>query len=149
MFGPEDPDVRAVIEFANVELLEMRLLDRQLDTGIAEAAGIVGRGRPTRAALHRVAHLQLDSVLLFEAVNSALKLVGVQYLARVYQLASRCFQLESRDETILRKIRVLNDTYGKLESRASAWRMELLELTIVALIVVEVVLTIYQFFRGS
>ena len=146
LLGPEDPDVRAVLEFANVELLEMRLLDARLDHGMEEAAAIVGRGRPSKAAVARVAHLQLDSVFLFEAVNSALKLIGVQYLAKVYHLASASFQLESWDDTILRKTRVLNDTYEKLESRASAVRMELLEVAIAVLIVFEIVFSVFVFF---
>jgi len=146
LLGPEDPDVRAVLEFANVELMEMRLLDVRLDHGMEEAAAILGKGRPTKTALQRVAHLQLDSVFLFEAVNSALKLIGVQYLAKVYHLASQSFQLESRDDTILRKIRVLNDTYSKLENRASAVRMEVLEVAIALLIVFEIVFSVFVFF---
>jgi hypothetical protein len=146
VLGPEDADVRAVLEFANIELLEMRLLDTQLDEGIEEVESILWRGRPTKAALERVAQLQLDSVFLFEAVNNALKLVGAQFLARVYKLASRSFELEARDMTIHRKIGVLSDTYGKLENRASAWRMEILELAIVLLIVFEFAFAVFQFF---
>lgn len=146
ILGPADADVRAVLEFANIELLEMRLLDTQLDEGIEEVESILGRGRPTKAALERVAHLQLDSVFLFEAVNNALKLMGAQYLARVYKLASRSFELEGRDRTIHRKIGVLSDTYGKLENRASAWRMEILELAIVLLIVFEFAFALFQYF---
>src|SRR5262245_22294450 len=148
ILGPEDADVRAVLEFANVELMEMRLLDTQLDAGIEEVESILGRGRPTKAALERVTHLQLDSVFLFEAVNNALKLVGAQFLTRVYRLASRSFELEARDRGIHRKIGVLSDTYGKLENRSSAWRMELLEMAIVVLIVFELVFALLQYFFG-
>ena len=36
LFGNDMDDVRAVLEFANVELLEMRMLDEQLDTALDE-----------------------------------------------------------------------------------------------------------------
>ena len=43
--------------------------------------------------LSRLATLQTDSALLFEGVNNALKLVGDQYLARVYRAVSQRFHL--------------------------------------------------------
>ncbi|HBH78801.1 MAG TPA: hypothetical protein DDY39_03145, partial [Nitrospira sp.] len=36
LFGKDMDDVRAVLEFANVELLEMRMLDEQLDRALDE-----------------------------------------------------------------------------------------------------------------
>ena len=38
--------------------------------------------------------MQVESAVLFEGVNNALKLLGDQYLARVYRLASQRFHLE-------------------------------------------------------
>src|SRR2546425_11361393 len=37
LFDPEGEDVRAVIEFANTQLLEMRYLDAQLDEALERA----------------------------------------------------------------------------------------------------------------
>jgi hypothetical protein len=51
-------------------------------------------GNHQHADLHRVAQMQVDSAMLFEGVNNALKLLGDQYLARVYRLASQRFHLE-------------------------------------------------------
>ena len=43
LFGKEMDDVRAVLEFANVELLEMRMLDEQLDRALDEGYEALSR----------------------------------------------------------------------------------------------------------
>src|SRR5947199_1110923 len=67
-------DVRAVLEFANVELLEMRYLDQQLDDALDESYETLSRRRygfwlpgSTRADLRRIGQLQVDNAVLFEA----------------------------------------------------------------------------------
>ena len=140
--------VLAVLEYANVELLEMRFLDGQLDTALEEAYDMFnrrrwpggGRLRPHATDLRHVARLQLDAALLFEGVNNALKLLGDQYLARVYRLASQRLHLDAWDTNILRKLQTLDSTYQKLSNEQSARRMEILEWIIIILIAISIVL---------
>lgn len=140
--------VLAVLEYANVELLEMRFLDRQLDAALEEAYDLfnrrrwspLGRMRAHGADLRHVARLQLDAALLFEGVNNALKLLGDQYLARVYRLASQRLHLDAWDANILRKLHTLDSTYQKLANEQSARRMEVLEWIIILLIAASLVL---------
>jgi len=140
--------VLAVLEYANVELLEMRFLDGQLDAALEEAYDVFNRSRwtalgrlsPHAANLRHVARLQLDAALLFEGVNNALKLLGDQYLARVYRLASQRLHLDAWDANILRKLQTLDGTYEKLANEQSARRMEILEWIIIILIAVSIVL---------
>lgn len=140
-------DVRDVLEFANVELLEMRFLDQQLDDALDESyealaertwAGVLRRS--ARADLERIGRLQVDGAVLFEGVNNALKLLGEQYLARVYRLASERFHLAEWDASILRKLQTLESIYQKMSDQASSWRLEVLEWIIVVLIAAELVL---------
>lgn len=141
IFDPEGDDVRDVIEFANTQLLEMRYLDQQLDAALERSYETLSR-RPPRVPLgsqygpdlRRLARLQLDGAILFEQVTNALKLVGEQYLARAYSLASRRFHLAEWDASISRKLQVIDSIYGKLADRAAARRMELLEWIIIVLI---------------
>jgi hypothetical protein len=150
VFEPAAEDVLAVLEFANVELLEMRYLDRQLDGALDQAYRALwrqgwrrilqpGAGRDD---LHRIAQMQVDGALLFEAVNNVLKLVGDQFLARVYHLASQRFHLADWDASILRKLQVLEGIYAKFSDLATARRMEVLEWIIILLIALEVVLSL-------
>jgi hypothetical protein len=153
LFDPEGEDVRAVIEFANTQLLEMRYLDAQLDEALEQAYELLGRGRvprrllpsPYGPALRRLGRLQLDAAILFEQVTNALKLIGEQYLTRVYGLVSRRFHLAEWDAGLTRKLQTLDGIYGKMADRAATARMELLEWIIILLIAVSIVL---PFFSG-
>ena len=82
----------------------------------------------------RVAELQVDNAVLFEGVNNTLKLLGDQYLARVYRLINRRFHLDEWDASILRKLQTLESIYEKISDQASNRRMEILEWVIVLLI---------------
>ncbi len=150
LYDREGDDVRAVIELANTQLVEMRYLDERLDRTLDEAYGIFSRQRFARALarrgpdLRRMTELQLDSAILFEQVTNALKLIGDQYLSRVYSLVSRRFQLAQWDASIGRKLATVESIYTKIMDRSTARRMEILEWIIIALIVVEIVLPFLQ-----
>jgi hypothetical protein len=142
----EGDDIRAVLEFANVELLEMRYLDQKLDRALDQAYDTLTRRTWNLPAvfgshssdLRRVAQLQVDSAILFEGVNNTLKLLGDQYLARVYRLVSRRFHLAEWDASILRKLQTLESIYEKISDQVTNRRMELLEWVIIILIAVSV-----------
>ena len=154
LFDPEGDDVRAVIEFANTQLVEMRFLDQQLDNTLDQAYDTLGR-RQGRFAMpgqpgpdvRRLAQLQLDGTILFEQVTNALKLVGEQYLARVYSLVSRRFHLAEWDASITRKLQTIDGIYAKLADRAANRRMELLEWIIIVLITLELLISLAPFLR--
>ena len=139
-------DVRAVLEFANVELLEMRYLDQQLDDALDESYDTLSRRDglwlpgATRADLRRIGQLQVDNAVLFEGVNNALKLLGDQYLARVYRLVSERFHLAEWDASILRKLQTLESIYQKLSDQSANRRTEALEWIIIALIAAEILI---------
>ncbi len=147
LFGKEMDDVRAVLEFANVELLEMRILDEQLDRALDEGYEALSR-KPNLLSLpgshekdmRHIAQLQVDSALIFERVTNTLKLLGDQYLARVYRLVSQRFHLEAWDASILRKLQTLESIYGKMSDRAGTRRMEVLEWIIIILITLSIAL---------
>lgn len=150
LFGQDMEDVRGVLEFANVELLEMRYLDQQLDDALDEAYEALAKGMGRRfrlpgssdADLHRIAQLQVDSAILFERVTNTLKLLGDQYLARVYRMASQRLHLEDWDASILRKLQTLDSIYGKIANRAATRRMEVLEWIIIILIGLSITLSL-------
>ena len=151
LFGRDMEDVLAVLEFANVELLEMRYLDQQLDNALDQAYDALSKrmgGRFRRpgsfeADLRHVAQLQVDSAILFERVTNTLKLIGDQYLARIYRLASERFHLAAWAAGILRKLDTLNSIYGKMADRAATRRMEVLEWIIIILITLSITISLF------
>jgi len=144
----EGDDVRAVLEYANVELLEMRYLDQKLDRALDQAYETLSKRTFSLprllgyygADLRSVAELQVDNAILFEGVNNTLKLLGDQYLARVYRLVNRRFHLDEWDASILRKLQTLESIYEKISDQASNRRMEVLEWVIVLLIAFSIAL---------
>ena len=149
VFGHDMDDVRAVLGFVNVELLEMRTLDEQLDRALDQGYDVLTRKSASKswlpgsheAALSHIGQLQVDSAVLFERVENTLKLLGDQYLARVYRLASQRFHLEAWDASIIRKLQTLESIYGKMSDRATTQRMEVLEWIIIVLIMISIVVS--------
>ncbi|MBS0189169.1 MAG: hypothetical protein JSS51_13965 [Planctomycetes bacterium] len=144
VIGSDASDLLDLIEFANVELLEMRHLDEVLDDALEEVYPILSQriqGRGGSRKLRRVALLQADAAILFEGVNNAIKLVGDHFLARFYrQLTDRLHHPEW-DASVLRKLGVLESIYEKLSDQQTNRRMEVLEWIIIILIAFEIVLT--------
>lgn len=146
LLDTEADDIRAVLEYANVELLEMRHLDDSLDNALEESYSLAGRRKWTRRLLltsqtrelQRIAELQVDGALMFEGVNNAIKLLGDQYLARVYRAASDRLHVNDWDASIIRKLQALESIYEKMSDHAAHWRMELLEWIIIVLIAISI-----------
>jgi len=148
----EGDDVRAVLEFANVELLEMRYVDQKLDRALDQAYETLSRRtwglprifRSYSSDLRALAELQVDNAALFEGVNNTLKLIGDQYLARFYRVVSRRFHLDDWDASILRKLQTLESIYENISVQASNRRMEVLEWVIIFLIAFSIVLELIR-----
>jgi hypothetical protein len=145
VIDPEAEDIIAVLEFANVELMEMRNLDYRLDSALSAAYETLSNRSWRRfpfgshpAQLQAVAQWQVDSAILFEGVNNALKLVGDQYLARLYRAAADRFHMVEWDATIIRKLETLDGIYGKISDRVNTRRMEMLEWIVIILIAIEI-----------
>lgn len=140
----EGDDLREVLQFANVELVEVRYLDRKLDRALEKSYEMLAkRRRKLRhygAELRTVAEMQVDNATLFEGINNALKLLGDQYLARAYRMMSRRVHLDDWDAGILRKLHTLESIYQKMSDQEAARRMEVLEWVVIILIALEIVL---------
>ncbi|MCK6448580.1 MAG: hypothetical protein L6Q99_19485 [Planctomycetes bacterium] len=148
LFDSEPEELVAVLEFANLQLCELRFLDRQLDHALDQAYESlirrVWRGVHLPGAfdreLARVSRHQVDAAVLYERVTNALKLYNDQYLARVYRQASTRLRLAEWSANILRKLETLDGIYQKIQDRAESRRMEALEWIIIVLIAISMVL---------
>jgi hypothetical protein len=143
--APEEADVQFVLEFANAQLLELRMYDAMLDEELPRLnARVTGaRGRRWRvprgyaAVLGEFQTLVADSTELVERVENSFKVTDDVYLARVYGAAIEVFRGDTWRQGIDRKLGILRDTYGMLQAESQASRAEGLEIAIVLLIVLE------------
>lgn len=149
----EVADTLQALEFANVQLLEFRNIDDRLDDHLERAFklvrfvkkppwGIISRWRAASSAARDVRELEIEAASLFERADNTLKLIGDQYLARVYGLASARFHLGEWQQSIRRKLDAIGDVYDLLVSRAGGFRAEFMELVIILLILWEVVISL-------
>lgn len=140
------------IEFANLQLLEFRHIDNRLDDSLAVAQDLI---HPPRRSWRRywrthtqplrlVGELKVEANDLFERTGNVLKLVGDQYLARVYGLLGARFHLAEWEQSIQRKLEVIEGIYKVLSDQAAVVRTEVLELVVIALILIEVLLAVFR-----
>jgi hypothetical protein len=133
------------IEFANLQLLEFRHIDNRLDASLAQAWRVIQPLARTALPLWRmfdrplriIGELKVEANDLFERAGNVLKLVGDPYLARVYRLVATRFHLETWEESIQRKLEVVEGAYGVVADQARDFRMEFLEVIVVVLILME------------
>lgn len=150
VFAKDADDTRTVLEFATVQLLELRHLDAQLDGALERyytaLSNLGGYSIFTKAdkELREIGELQVESAVLFENINNAIKLLGDQYLARLYQQAARRYHLPAWDASIERKLRTLESIYEKLEHQLSTARLEFIEWIVVVLIGFELIIPLLQ-----
>lgn len=142
-----DSDVQFILEFANAQLLELRYYDAVLDAElpamydrIAAARSGLRLSRRFAPLLADLQRLVADSTELVERVENSLKVTDDVYLARVYSAALDIFRGRAWRAGIDRKLGIIRDTYGMLNAESQARRAEVLEVSIVLLIVAELVL---------
>jgi hypothetical protein len=140
------------IEFANLQLLEYRYIDEHLDGVLGQADDLLRRAvrawlpslRGTERALRILGEIRVEANGLFERTGNALKLVGDQYLARVYRLLATRFHLPAWEQGIQRKLDVIEGVYQIISNQRSHFRSEFLEIVVVLLILIEVLLAVFK-----
>jgi hypothetical protein len=154
IYDPDYIDTLNILELLNIELLEARYIDAQLDQRLKNYEGIVQKSpewplplrTPYRKALAELAELRIESSLLSERIDNSLKLIGDLYLARIYDAASKQFHLQDWETAIARKLDIIDDLYQLLSDRANHAQSQTLELIIIGLILIEIFMTL--FYRG-
>jgi len=148
LLDPAPEDVIAVLQHANIELLELRILDQELDeildhadeTLAALARSRLWPGFASSRMLRRFASVQTDAAVMFEGVNNAIKLLGNQYLARFYRLTANRLDLPAWQASVQRKLDATESLYQKMSDATSTRRLETLEWVIIILIAVSILL---------
>jgi hypothetical protein len=136
------------VEFANLQLLEYRHIDNRLDDVVAQAYRLLQRASRRRLpflrgharALRLLGELKVEASALFERTGNVLKLIGDQYLARVYELLATRFHLRDWQRSIERKLEAVEGVYQVIADQSNTFRMEFLEIVVILLIAVELVL---------
>lgn len=150
-----EPGADAVVEmmeYGNSQLLQYRYYDQLLDAQLGRLYDqlqahrqpyLFGARRYTRSA-RQVHALTIDVRELLDRTENALKFVGDIYAARVFALVSARLGLERWKGHVREKLQTLDGIYHFAVEQSGIARGEFLELTIIAILVLELIL----FFLG-
>lgn len=140
-------EVLYVLEVANLQLQEWKVLDAVLDHHLSRAYDHFAR-RPGLFSLgwggilRDLRRLRADAARLSDEVSNISKFIGDWYLARVYQAARERFHLDGWRASVDQRLTQLDRMYGAMQADANDRRMLWLELLIVLLIAVELILSL-------
>jgi hypothetical protein len=146
-------DIPDLLEIANAQLLEFRFYDEMLDGHIARIHDQVQARRrgmlplfrsPYRDLVRETLATLVDLNEFIERVENSLKIIGDFYLAKVYEAAVRRLRIPAWQASVTRKHQLLEQTYGLLKGEVDTARSLMLEATVVALIVLEIVVALLR-----
>ena len=132
-----------VLELATCQLLEFRYYDGLLDRELSRVYDYVEKAprifkSPFRALTREVLRRFMELTEFTERVDNAIKSVGDFYLARVYMAALRRSRVPEWRESVETKLALVSRTYELLKGEVEVSRTQLLELTVVILILLEI-----------
>jgi hypothetical protein len=141
-------EIADILEFANAQLLELRYYDDVVDRELGSIQrDISEKGAPSIWKIKKYERLAAEVMKtiaelmgITEKIDSALKVTEDVYYAKIYLAALRLFRVKDWEGSIKKKLDIASNTYDMLYREIATKRTELLELTIVILIILEIVI---------
>lgn len=137
-------DVLAVVELANLQLLELRTydayLDRVVDKAYDDLEAFFARGgllRSGREMVKDLAEIRMELGEVTYEVENISKFFGDWFLGKVYRGCARKFELEAWRRTVNAKMQALSEIYRVAHAQVEGQRMFWLEVLIVLLFAVD------------
>lgn len=138
VFDPSG-DVQSIVELlqlANLQLLQYRVLDSELDRRLVRANKLVqGRkkhwlwDRELAKSFEEAIRLRARSIADFDALEREIKLIGDWYSARLYGLTGKKFRLAEWRQSVKEKLESLEDIYSIISENFSVSKLHFLEMT--------------------
>jgi len=143
-------DLLLMVEHANYQLLELRVLDRLLDTWLDEAEEDIrrvysehpGRKRARGSVKNKFAHIQalrFDALFILENLENSSKIIGDYYLGQIYGKLCGIFNTEGWKWSVERRLDALQSVYEMVKSDAGERRMLLLEIVFIVVCIIPIV----------
>jgi hypothetical protein len=152
--NPDSPtDIIDLIEFANVQVLELRYYDRELSRemkkmydDIEHADRMVPflRGRQYHAIMAKLMESSVEISEVIEKVDNLIKVTEDVYYARVYATALRVLRSSQWSESVSRKIELIQENYSMLSDEVRIQHSNFLEWIVIILITLEIVLALWK-----
>jgi hypothetical protein len=144
-------DIIELIEFANMQALELRYYDRALTQQMGrmyddiEAADRLSQFRRLRLyhkIMVRLMETQSEISDITEKVDNLIKITEDVYYARVYAAALSVLRISQWRVSVNRRIEIIRQNYMMLSDEVNIQHSNFLELVVIILIAIEIVLFI-------
>lgn len=136
-----------VLEYAVIELLELRVYDDMLDKSLDKAYDDISKEKKIKLSLNpfgktmnELSQVKLDISSIIDKVENALKLFGDLYLVKIYNAAASRFYLDSWKNSVKEKLNTVQNTYSVLYEQTNNRRMVILEVMIVLLFILDIII---------
>ncbi|WP_319578251.1 hypothetical protein [uncultured Methanospirillum sp.] len=148
--NPENPtDLIDLIEFASVQVLELRYYDRMLnrqmekmydDIEQADRMWRIRRMRQYHVIMAQLMETYAEISEITEKVNNLIKVTEDVYYARVYATALKVMRSSQWSGSVDRKIEVIHENYSMLSEEVRIQHSNFLEWVVIILIAIECIL---------
>lgn len=152
LFSPEPPlDLIELIEFASVQVLELRFYERELsrqmekmydDIENADRQWWISRIFKYQALMKDLMSEQAEVSEIIEEINNFIKVTEDVYYARVYAAALQVLRSNQWTDSVNRKIATIRETYRMLSEEVNVQHAHFLEWIVIGLIALEILIFI-------
>ncbi len=139
-------DVLDVMELANLELLEFRTYDAQLDAKLEASFHAIDRlwapgglFRSARSTLRDISQLRVEFARLTDNLHDTGKIFGDWYTAQLHRRLHERFHLASWERAVASKMDTLEDMFHLAQEETNHRRTLILEVMVVVLFVLDLV----------
>jgi hypothetical protein len=140
-------EVLYLMELANLQLAELEAYDRILDDAVEKSYRDLAikrfRGFSTSSVQRELREIRIDLARLQDELSNITKFFGDWHLARIYRGLSDRFHLQDWHRSIDEKLRTLDELYQLLRADQNNRWMLVLEATIVALFILDIVMLVF------
>lgn len=154
--NPEYPaDLIDLIEYANVQVLELRYYDRELtrqmekmydDIALADRLSWFRRTRHYHGIMAHLMETNAEFSEIIEKIDNLIKVTEDVYYARVYATVLKVIRSGQWSESVSRKIEVIRENYSMLSDEVRIQHSNFLEWVIIILIALEFGFAIWEYF---
>ena len=149
-------DLLLIVEHANYQLLELRVLDKLLDRWLDEAERdmrLIYSGdarkeyRISGSAQQKFAHIQtlrFDALFILENLENSSKIIGDYYLGQIYDRLCSIFNTNGWKWSVERRLDTLQSVYDMVKTDSSDKKMLMLETVFIVVCIVFPLIQILQ-----
>lgn len=158
IYDDEYEEILDLTEFANLQLLELQYFDRLIDNQLNTVYNRQARTISAKAYLplistlkndpiEELSKLRVDISVITERFENSIKLAGESYYTELYDLLIKKMDIKKWKESLSNKLSIVKDVHTIYQEKIDALREDILSVSVILLILVEVILGLLNYFR--